>query len=377
MLSLPGPVDPGWFSEQSLTYLDRMEEEHDNLRAALEWATAHDPARAVRLGLIMGDFWLSRDYNAEAETWCQTILRCSEGRSDQASERARICAVLTQAATFMGDHHIGRPAAAAGLALAEQAGDKVALAHLYGMLGLSCMYQGDFEASRQALKAGEALAREQDLKGPLALILILETQVRFFEGGNTAEAQEYWAETEALMSRPDTQASYKMLDFAFARLTGLLGNIAKARVLFNRTIEAAQRTGNLRVVYSCHSELAHMLRRHGDLDEALGLYAHVLPKWKDLGHRSAVAHELECIAFIQVLKDQPDTALTMLGAAESLRREVGSSMTVPERAEYDQVLAGLRSRVDENDFQRLWGAGHSMDMEQAVAFALAAVDPLH
>jgi hypothetical protein len=156
----------------------------------------------------------------------------------------------------------------------------------------------------------------------------------------------------------------------------LLGNIEKARVLFKQSIDAAQRSGSLRVVYSCHSELAHMLRRHGDLDEALGLYVQVLPKWKDLGHRSAVAHELECIAFILIQKDHPDGALTLLGAAETLRAEIGSSMTVPERAEYDQVVAGLHARVSESQFKELWDAGCSMEMEHAVDYALEAAGTL-
>ena len=100
------------------------------------------------------------------------------------------------------------------------------------------------------------------------------------------------------------------------------------------------------------------------------LYLQVLPKWKDLGHRSAVAHELECIAFILVQKDRPEPALTLLGAAEALRAEVASSMTVPERAEYDQVISVLRTQVDENKFGQLWEAGRSMDNEAAVAYAL-------
>ena len=63
--------------------------------------------------------------------------------------------------------------------------------------------------------------------------------------------------------------------------------------------------GNMRIVYSCHSELAHILRRHGEIDEALELYKGVLPKWKELGHRAAVAHELECMPSFSRKKISP------------------------------------------------------------------------
>lgn len=159
-----------------------------------------------------------------------------------------------------------------------------------------------------------------------------------------------------------------------ARLSGMLGEIEKARALFAHSAETAQQMGNMRVVFSCHSELAHILRRHGEIDEALGLYLEVLPKWKELGHRAAVAHELECVAFILDKKGQPGRAVALLGAAETLRAEIDSMMTKPERAEYDQVIAGLHSHLDDNEFKVLWEAGQSMGMEQAIARAEGAAD---
>lgn len=372
VLNLPGPVEPGMFGPQSLPYLDQMEEEHDNLRTALEWASSHDLTKAVKLGLVAGDFWLSRDYNTEAEAWCQTILARSESLADLAGPRSRLHAVLAQAGIFMGHHAMARPAAEAGLPLAEQAGDSIARVRLYALTALACMYLGDLEASQKAARLGEALAREMDLKSELAMVLILSTQIGFFAGGDIEQTRAYAAEAEKLTTEGGAAWSNIMLGFAFARLTGLLGNLDKARVLFAQSAEAAERSGNMRVVYSCHSELAHMLRRHGELDEALGLYAEVLPKWRELGHRSAVAHELECTAFILDQKGQPDQAITLLGAAEALRTEVESAMTTPERLEYDRVIDAVRTRVDETRFQNAWQAGRSMDMDHAVEYALEA-----
>ena len=126
----------------------------------------------------------------------------------------------------------------------------------------------------------------------------------------------------------------------------------------------------MRIVYSCHSELAHILRRHGDIDEALELYKGVLPKWKELGHRAAVAHELECIAFILSQKSQPDRAVMLLGAAQVIRELIDSSMTSPERIEYDQVRLTLHMQLDQGKFKQMWDAGRAMTMEQAIELAL-------
>ncbi|MFN2118781.1 MAG: ATP-binding protein, partial [Anaerolineales bacterium] len=357
VIDLAGDVDVGVMGTRNIAWLNQMEVEHDNLRAALEWASTRDPRKAIRLGLTLGGFWTSRDYNTEAEAWCQTILSRSEGLADMAGARARLYGVLAQAAIYMGDHNVAHPAALAGLPLAEEAGDGVARVRLFALQGLSSMYLGEFADATEALRSAEALARQQGLTAELGMIMTLKTQVLYFSGGDMHETKDSLAELESLTIQGESQWSSPMLGFAYARLTGLLGNIDKARVLYKKAADDARELGNMRLVYSCHSELAHILRRHGDLDEALALYAEVLPRWKDLGHRSAVAHELECIAFILAQKDGAEAAVKLLAAAETLRASIDSKMSPKERVEFDQALAGLHDRVDESHFHGLWDSG--------------------
>jgi hypothetical protein len=161
-----------------------------------------------------------------------------------------------------------------------------------------------------------------------------------------------------------------MFVFLAARLSGVLGEIEKARGLFGQAEGGARRMSDMRTVYSCRSEMAHMLRKHGEIDEALELYKQVLPKWKEMGHRAAVAHELECIAFILIQKKQPERAATLLSAAQVIRELIDSTMTPPERIDYERVVADLRASMSEDKFKQLWDAGRSMSMEQAIEFAL-------
>ena len=74
MLKLTGTAEPGVFRLRRLAWLDQMEVEHDNLRAALEWSASNDLAKAIDLALALDNFWTSRDYNSEAVAWCQTDL---------------------------------------------------------------------------------------------------------------------------------------------------------------------------------------------------------------------------------------------------------------------------------------------------------------
>jgi predicted ATPase/class 3 adenylate cyclase len=371
VLKLAESVGLDVLGSERLAWLDQMETEHDNLRAALEWSSSNNLAKAIELALALGNFWMLRDYNIEAVAWCQTILTRSEALPGLAATRAKLYGVLTQAAVFTGNHKLGHAAALTGLSLAQQGVDPRALVHLHSIAGLSAMYLGDFSAAQQALHDGETLARERGYTGELGMLLMLGAQIVFFADGDLTQAKAYVAQAESLTFDASANWATAMFTFGIARLSGLLGDVEKARTQFKQAEDAARKMGNMRIVYSCSSELAHILRRHGEVDEALIAYKTVLPKWRELGHRSAVAHELECIAFILTQKDQPDRAVTLLGAAEALRQLIDSSMTPRERDEYEQVIATLHTQLDENKFKQLWAAGRSMNMDEAIKLALA------
>jgi predicted ATPase/class 3 adenylate cyclase len=358
---------PEMSEAERLAWFDQLEVEHDNLRAALEWSSSNNLAKAIELALALGNFWMLRDYNVEAVSWCQTILTRSEALPALATLRAKLYAVLGQSAVFTGNHRLGHAAVTTGLSLAV---DPKTLVNLYALAGLSAMYLGDFAATEKFLRDGEVLAREQGYTGELGMLLMLSAQITLFSGGDTTLAKTYVAQAKSLTFDASVNWGTSMFTFGIARLSGLLGDVEEARVQFKLAEDAARKIGNMRVVYSCWSELAHSLRRHGEIDEALITYKNVLPKWRELGHRSAVAHEMECIAFILTQRAQPDRATTLLGAAEALRQLIDSMMTPREHDEYEQVIATLHTQLDENKFKQLWAAGRSMSMDQAIALAV-------
>ncbi|MDE3089434.1 MAG: hypothetical protein KGJ80_08615, partial [Chloroflexota bacterium] len=370
VLKLAGDAEPDWFGSQRLSWLDQMEVEHDNLRAALDWSSSNNVEKAIKLALALGVFWNSRGYAVEGVAWCQTILARAESQPRLAAPRAKLDGVLAQAAIFSGNHHLARVAADAGVILARQVDDKRAIVRLQTLAATSSMYLGDIPAAQQYLHDAEGLAREKGYRDELAVVLMTGSQVAYFTAGDMAQAKADVAEAMSLAGEGNSEWVPYMFVFLAARLSGTFGDIEKARGLFGQVEDAARRMGDMRVVYSSHSELAHVLRRHGEIDEAFELYRQVLPKWKELGHRAAVAHELECIAFILIQKDHPDQAVTLLGAAQVLRGLIDSSMTPPERADYEQVVAGLRANINENKFKQLWDGGQAMNMEQAIQYAL-------
>ena len=83
-----------------------------------------------------------------------------------------------------------------------------------------------------------------------------------------------------------------------------------------------------------------------------------------------MAHELECIAYILVRKDQPNRAVMLLGAADHLRKLIESNPTPLELVEYEKELAVLRGKMDETEFERVWQDGERLSMDEAITLAV-------
>ena len=118
------------------------------------------------------------------------------------------------------------------------------------------------------------------------------------------------------------------------------------------------------------SELAHLERRQGQVAKAKLLYRATLLEWQRLGHRAAIAHELECMAMIAEAQQEDQRAAKLFGAAEILRETIRIPMTPFERAEYDPEIKSLRANMDETDFVQAWAEGRMLSMEQAITLAL-------
>lgn len=96
----------------------------------------------------------------------------------------------------------------------------------------------------------------------------------------------------------------------------------------------------------------------------------MLPKWRDIGHRAAVAHEMECIAYILVKKKHPEWAVTLLGAADAMRKMIDSVPTPLEKVEYDKEMASLRAKMEETEFGTRWREGQKLTIDEAMALAI-------
>lgn len=358
------------FGAENNEWLDRMEVEHDNLRAAFEWSLAHYPERALDLADAAAGFWTSRDYNDESHMVCVAVLERTHALPDLDRERARVHVLLGWTCIGRGRHKEGHTAASAGLELARRVNDPQLIVTTLGLLALSCIFRSEFDTANKAMEEAEALARQNQLHAELAMLLTIYAQTTYFSERDGTRAKAYLDEAMVLAKQVGYRLADSMSAFGLGRVAAAMGDLELAREKLMESAEHARRLGNKRLVYSCYSELAHILRESGQYDEPLQTYRDLLPKWKDLGHRAAVAHELECIAYILIRKEEPERAAKLLAAAEALRKSIDTMMTTMEAVEYEREVAVLREMLGENEFDTQSDAGRKLTMHQAIQLAL-------
>ena len=369
MLGIAGQPDGQMFGTESQEWFDQMETEHDNLRSAFEWGTSNHPEKALDLAYATAGFWTVRDHISEACAWCLAILEKTKSMPNLDEERARVYSVLAWMSVTSGEHKASREAANQAISLGKQTNNLATVARAYGILALTSAFLGDFSTAQQSAAEGESLARGQGFKSELAFILSVRGQLESYSRKDLAQAKAYIEEASQLAREEGFRWASSFLAIGVAQTAAAVGDIEAARTGFKESGEIAMKMGNKRILYSSQSELAHVLRTHGELDEPLGIYKDLLAKWKDLGHRAAVAHELECIAYILTRKEEPERAAILLSAAQEIRRVIDTPRTKTEEVEYEKEVVTLRDMLGEEIAEKKWNQGRGLTIDEAIELA--------
>jgi predicted ATPase len=366
---------------QRSLWINRLEVEHDNIRAALSWALKSDPEAALQMVCSLPTFWLARGYLTEGSHWCQAAISRAAVLSQSGSHldeslrlavRTRAYTALAMLSINRGDHRTGQEAAGEAAALARQLEDFYQLARALNFLGLSSAFLGDVTLAFDSLHESEALCRKFGYKDELAAVLQSLAYVMMeIHGPQAADQMQSYLEEMLVLSQgsEDPEAAVRT-EGILARLAFHRGDTAEARKHADLMLNLHREMGDQLSVTGHQSAMAHVARQMGNYQEALTLYRETLPDWEKIGHRGAVAHQLECMAYIAKAREQGERAVKLMSAAEALRAASSSPRTPQEQIEYDQEFAGLRAGMEEETFDLLWAEGQSMSMDQAIDLAM-------
>jgi predicted ATPase len=328
-LALAERAYPEVLGERQVEWLERLEQEYGNLRAAMSWALdADDGTTSARIGWTLWYFWWARSYHREGRRWMEEVLKCTL----PPTLRGRALVVAGTLAWGHDDYERCERYSAEGLEVSQQAGDELGAAWARVGLGLSAMSGSNYAAATSHLQ-------------------------------------------EALRS-------FRQLDegYGVAHVTNFLGMVAlmrsnqgKATAMFEEGLAAARRIGDRTSTCTALYNLAQAALSRSDYDEAALFFEEGLTLSEQMRDRANVSYCLEGLAVVANARRETKRSARLIGAAEGLHEAIGVSVYSyyePHRSRYERTLAAVRSHLGAQAFEEARAEGRSMTFKQSVAHAL-------
>jgi non-specific serine/threonine protein kinase len=375
-LELAVNAEPHLTGAEQSAWLQRLEDEHDNLRSALEYclAAASESDAGLRLCAALHWFWIVRAHRAEGLDWCVRALGI-EAIGKRTPERAMALEAAGVLAYHLGDFPAARAYHEDSLAMARELSDRKGVARAAIFLGNLRLRQGD-PAAAQALTE-EALAIARNLEDPWL------TQQALNVLGNVAAAmgqqlmaKSLYEESLAIARKRADRVRIAILLNNLGYLMFEQGAYSVARALHEESLAIRRELKDSGGIAYSLSGLGDVALEQGDYLAAGSFSRDALSIRRALGDKMGIAELLEKQAAVFGATGNALLAAHLGGAAERLREEIGSPLTRDERLRHDRHMAAACAAMgDDAAFKLAWKQGRGMSPEQAIEISLrAAVD---
>jgi predicted ATPase len=315
-----GPAQGEW--------LERLEHEHDNLRAALRWADERvEVDLELRLGAALRGFWRGHAHFTEGRRWLERALSLSLG------QRTALRAELLEGAGWMsrarGDYEGADRLYREALHIRRELGDADDIATALRLLG-NIRYELEDRAEGEALWQESLDTRPPDGDRRAAAETLNNLGVAARDRHDLEAAQQRYLEALAIFTEVGDEEG-------IARIEMNLGDLAYDRADYRNGIRYSQ-------------EALARFHAHGNT-------------W-DL---------VDCLDFLgaNLSGDQrPQEAVRVFGASQALRDAIGAARSTRDAAVYKGFIERVRTQLPPEEFDALYFDGKAMTLEQIMAYAL-------
>ena len=305
---LTGAEQAGWF--------ERLEQELDNLRAALDWCLTNDRVPdALRAISALERFWPAHGHVGEARRLLERGIAQADGVSDDV--RARALWTAAREAMLQSDYRAAIPALEESLAIFRELGDDRHAVFALCELARALSSQDELERANQAGQDALALAEHAG----------------------------------------DARAASAALD-TLAMVADYRGQHVEALALSERSLDLRRSLGDAILIMGSTNTFGLAAMRAGDFDAADEAFTECLYVARGLGEKMFEAAALCALGEIALGRDVPELAAARLGEALSLYREIEDDRAA---AECVHGLGGVAAALERPlDAIRLWGAADAL-----------------
>lgn len=403
-LRLVQEAEPHLKGEQQMTWLARLEQEQENLRAALSWFIERGEAEsALHFCGALWWFWRQRGYWSEGRRWLEAALGLPQARGSTVA-RARALWAAGDLAYFQDGNQTARSLLEESVSLCRALGAEKDLAIALGTLGVLVRMQGDREAAGPLLEESEQLCRTLGSDWELAYLL-RKLAEHAAQAGELKQAVEYAQESFTLAQKLGDKSLIATVLSTLGNIAARQGDVTQAIAYNQESLALARELGDKLLVALALNNLGYFTALSGD--QVLTNYAQeALTVVRELGDRMYITRTLHTLGYVathngnlaqakiwyrealsvaQEIRGEIEIGLILcglamiaaaegqllqaahlLGAVET-RLDINVDMSPAERTEYQHTVESVRKQLDRKAFAAALNEGRTMTLEQVLA----------
>lgn len=317
--------------ERAVEWLNLLEEEQDNLRAALLWSLKNDSETSARLAAALRFFWIFHAHLTEGRKWLSRALE-KTGISS-ASVRTKLLNGIGVIARNQADYETARTMHTEVLAISQTEKDEREI--LLSLRGLGALEarQGHFKEARNFCERALTASRELNNKIETAYSLAFLGNLNRAEEDN-AGAYALFLESLAIFKQLDNKEAVSVSLYNLGATDYDEGNYEKARSYFEEGLVIAQK----------------------------------------LRDKINISYFLDGFAALALQRGELYITAQLAGAAEHLRESIDYEMDSVDRRFRIAYIAKLKAKTDETAFAAAYEQGMKLKLEEAVALCFKDKD---
>jgi predicted ATPase/DNA-binding SARP family transcriptional activator len=359
---------------EEAAWMDRLEQEHDNLRAAIERALALPRIeQAAAIGAVLRWFWYIRGHIGEGREWIERALSAADaaGASLPPRVRARLCQGAGIFADEQGAYAQAEVRYAEAVALFRELGDTKGVQAVTNSMGMLAWAQGWYAQAQERFETSLRLCRELGHTYGIANSLnSLGTVVQ--AQNDTATALACYAEALDHARAVGYEQLVTLILDNIGEAALARGDLARARASFHEALARQQASTDPRGAALSLQGLGMVALAEGDLEQAAQrLYQGLNLSWQSANRRDLTLY-LGNLAALLLAQGHAAEAARLCGAAEAFRARIGSPLTPFERVGFDATVAGARARLGGPAFDRAWAVGAATPLDRIADEVLEA-----
>ncbi len=371
-LRLALTAEPELVRSTQRAWLERLEQEHDNLRAALQWSVRqHAPEHlecALRLASALTEYWKIRGYPGDGRDWWERLLRASENLPDHL--RARALSGAGTQAWMQSDFTRATELHTAALALYRRLGDTAGIATALQDLGAQAMERGDLASAIPLYDECIVLRREVGDDAGIASTLSNMGVIAELQGDYVLAAARY-EESLALCRKIGHLAFVALVLHNIGEVAQHQGNYARAMAFYEESFAIAQMLDYRHISAELLHKLGNLATVEGKPWRALARLQEGLLLFRQFGNIVGILTCLEgmAAALASTATHTPALArdaVVLWGAVEAQRAILCAVRPLADATFYDPYMQRAHALLDEATYAAALHEGQALSFEATV-----------